>query len=351
MSSGGEPRNVLDVEGLAVGFPTDAGMVMAATNVSLQVKHGQTLGIVGESGSGKSVMLRALCDLVPEPGRVLRGRFEFDGTEFASSQDLGRLRGERIAMIFQDPASSLNPVFTVGAQIREVLQVKRGMGRREAREHAAELLDHVGIAEPRARLRAYAHELSGGMRQRVMIALAIASRPQLLLADEPTTALDVTTQAQILELLLQLQADFGMAIILVTHDLGVVAQVCDEVAVMYAGYIVERGDVRRVIEQPQHPYTRGLLAATPHLDSRQMPVAISGQPPDLAALPPGCPFAARCPEARDECASVEMIVETATWCACPFERGEAPVAAAGGGCSTSDGDGVPRPRSGPAAVS
>lgn len=322
MSGTGDPyattdEPMLSVKGLQVEFPADHGAIKAASNVQLSVARGQTLGIVGESGCGKSVTLRALCGLVPPPGRVRAGTIEFDGSSYNAVDDLGKLRGGMISMIFQDPASSLNPVLSIGTHLSEVLRVKLGYSRRAARTEAIELLSHVGIPDPARRLASYPHELSGGMRQRVMIAMAIAARPKVLLADEPTTALDVTTQEQILKLLLRLQSESGMAIILVTHDLGVVEEVCDEVAVMYAGYVVERISVEN-LATARHPYTRGLMAAMPQIDGQNMPIAIEGQPPSLGSLPPGCPFADRCPQVREQCSSIDMQALTLTRCACPF---------------------------------
>jgi peptide/nickel transport system ATP-binding protein len=308
----------LAVDGLRVEFPGELGAVKAASNVRFSVPRGGTLGIVGESGCGKSVTLRALCGLVPEPGRKVAGSVQVDGVTYSSQAELASLRGEKLSMIFQDPASSLNPVHTVGSQVSEVLRVKLGYSRAAARKEAVELLGHVGIPEPARRMGSYPHEFSGGMRQRAMIAMAIACRPRVLLADEPTTALDVTTQEQILKLLLRLQDESGMAIILVTHDLGVIEEVCDEVVVMYAGYVVERGTVGQLASSPRHPYTRGLIAAMPQIATRSLPAVIVGQPPDLGQLPPGCPFTARCPEARTECAHIDMEAMTLTGCACPF---------------------------------
>lgn len=311
-------EELLKVEGLRVEFPGEAATVRAASNVCFGLGKGRTLGIVGESGCGKSVTLRALCGLVPEPGRVRAGTVRFDGVEYeAAGEGLAGLRGEKISMIFQDPASSLNPVLSIGTHLGEVLRVKLGYSRKAARAEAIELLGHVGIPDPAKRLSSYPHELSGGMRQRVMIAMAIAARPQVLLADEPTTALDVTTQEQILKLLLRLQAESGMAIILVTHDLGVIEEVCDQVVVMYAGYVVERMPVED-LAGASHPYTRGLISAMPQIDAKSMPTAITGQPPSLAELPPGCPFTPRCPQARVECAGIEMQTLTLSECACPY---------------------------------
>ena len=318
---------MLAVNGLRVEFPSEEGTVRAASNVRFSVSRGGTLGIVGESGCGKSVTLRALCGLVPAPGRVVAGSVQVEGVTYRSTQELAKLRGDKLSMIFQDPATSLNPVKTVGRQVSEVLSVKLGHSRKAARAEAIELLGHVGIPEPARRMASYPHELSGGMRQRVMIAMAIACRPRVLLADEPTTALDVTTQEQILQLLLRLQDESGMAIILVTHDLGVIEEVCDEVAVMYAGYVMERGTVNEIAGSPRHPYTRGLIAAMPQIDAHSLPAVIVGQPPDLATLEPGCPFAPRCPQARAECSEVQMELETLTACACPFSEPQAPALA------------------------
>jgi oligopeptide/dipeptide ABC transporter ATP-binding protein len=287
----------------------------------MSVRAGMTLGVVGESGSGKSVTLRALCGLVPHPGRVTGGRLAVNGQPWAWD-NLEALRGSFVSMIFQDPSSSLTPVRTVGSQLEEVLRVKVGLGRQAARKECVELLGHVGIPEPSRRARAYPHELSGGLRQRVAIAMAIATRPRLLLADEPTTALDVTTQEQILVLLKRLQREERMAMVFVTHDMGVVHDIADDVAVMYAGYIVERGTAGDITGSPRHPYTIGLLAAVPKLRTRVLVAPIPGQPPNMAALPLGCPFAPRCAEARPECKVIDMALEAhhPSACACPFNR-------------------------------
>ena len=321
---GEEP--LLSVRDLVTVFATSAGVVVAANGVSFDIGEGDTMGLVGESGSGKSVTCRSILRLVPEPGEVIGGSVLFQGEDILSisPRRLRGLRGSEISMIFQDPMSSLNPVYPIGDQISEPLRIHRGMGRREAREEAVGLLDRVGIPSPRERLDSYPHELSGGMRQRVMIAIAISCRPKLLLADEPTTALDVTIQDQILSLLLELQAENGMAILLVSHDLGVIAQTCDRVTVMYAGYVVEQATTAELFARPRHPYTVALLEALPELaaerkDGRLVP--IQGQQPDLAALEPGCPFAPRCPRARDACSEVSMVVLEAAqghWTACPF---------------------------------
>jgi oligopeptide/dipeptide ABC transporter ATP-binding protein len=308
-------------------FPAGGGLAVAVNSVSFDLRPGETLGLVGESGSGKSMTCRSILRLVPEPGEIVGGSILFQGRDILSlsRRELRALRGAQISMIFQDPTSSLNPVFTIGDQITEPLRQHRGMGRRSAREEAVRLLDRVGIASAPARLRAYPHELSGGMRQRAMIAVAISCRPKLLLADEPTTALDVTIQDQILSLLLELQAEEQMAIVLVSHDLGVIAQTCDRVTVMYAGYVVERAQTLGLFAAPRHPYTAALLEALPELaiergDHRLVP--IQGQPPDLIGLPPGCPFALRCRHARPECAQVSMelvaVGSRGHETACPF---------------------------------
>ncbi len=307
---------LLEVENLRVEFHTDEGIVGAVGGISFSLAAGQTLGIVGESGSGKSATALALLGLLPRPaGRVAGGRAMFDGVDLVSlsQRKLARLRGQRVAMIFQDPLTALNPFLTIGEQLTEVTRLHLGHNRRQAADHAAHLLDRVGIPAAARRLADYPHQLSGGMRQRVMIAIALACHPTLLIADEPTTALDVTIQAQILELLADLQRSEGMALMLITHDLGVVARVCDRVLVMYAGRIVEDAEVRQLFARPRHPYTRGLLASLPRTDSRpgQRLTPIPGQPPHLADLPPGCAFRERCPHAIGRCeAEVPPLIGT-----------------------------------------
>jgi peptide/nickel transport system ATP-binding protein/oligopeptide transport system ATP-binding protein len=324
-----EGAPLLSVRELVTVFPTRDSLVCAVNGVSFDLRAGETLGLVGESGSGKSVTCRSLLRLVPEPGQIIGGSIEFNGQDILalSPRALRAVRGSQIAMIFQDPMSSLNPVFTVGSQIVEPLRQHRGMSGPEARREAVDLLSRVGIASPSERLRAYPHELSGGMRQRAMIAVAISCKPKLLLADEPTTALDVTIQDQILSLLLDLQAQEGMAIVLVSHDLGVIAQTCDRVAVMYAGYVVEQAATTDLFAAPKHPYTAALLDALPELaherGDRRL-VAITGQPPDLGDLPDGCPFAPRCTHARPACSEVSMellpVGERDHSTACPFSE-------------------------------
>jgi len=291
------------------------------------VGPGECLGIVGESGSGKSMTCRSILGLVPRPGAIIDGSIRWRGQELvgASERRLRRIRGGEIGMIFQDPASALNPVYTIGSQIVETIVAHTDQGRAAARASAVELLSRVGIPSPRERANAYPHQLSGGMRQRAMIALAISCNPSLILADEPTTNLDVTIQDQILHLLADLRAEQEMAMILVSHDLGVVSQTADRVAVMYAGHIVEQASTRELFVRGRHPYTRGLIRALPSLQAgreRDRLVPIEGQPPELDRFPAGCPFQPRCASQRDECAQVDMAlaqVGVDHLSACPFE--------------------------------
>jgi oligopeptide/dipeptide ABC transporter ATP-binding protein len=288
---------VLEVRGLRTSFHTRAGVVRAVTGVDFTLHRGEILGLVGESGCGKSVTSLSILGLISKPGRVESGEVLFEGQDLrmASQAQLRSLRGDRIAMIFQQPTSSLNPVMDVGFQLGEVLEVHRGMKRKVARERALELMRMVGIPDPKRRIDAYPHELSGGMAQRVMIAMALACEPRVLIADEPTTALDVTIQAQILELMRRLQEDTGTAILLITHDLGVVAEMCDRVAVMYAGEIVEQTDARSLFRSPKHPYTQGLIGSIPVMGALKPELnVIPGSVPNLIELPAGCRFAPRC---------------------------------------------------------
>ena len=316
---------LLEVRDLTIAFPARAGLIVAAHGVSFEVAEGETVGIVGESGSGKSVTLRSLLGLVPYPGEVVNGRISWSGRDVVAlrKKELRRLRGREIAMIFQDPMSALNPVLSIGSQLVEAVRTRGSAGRREAADEAVNLLRDVGLPRPAQQLAAYPHQLSGGMRQRVMIALALAQRPKLLLADEPTTALDVTIQDQILTLLRDTQARTGMAMIFVSHDLGVIAQVADRILVMYAGRIMEQGPWADVLVHPRHPYSRGLLAALPSIDpaSRRRLATIPGQPPDLANPGPGCPFQPRCDLCRPACATVPMTLDESPpghGTACPF---------------------------------
>ncbi len=300
-------RPLLSVRDLTVRFRTRAGTITAVDRVSFDLAEGETLAILGETGSGKSVTAQALMGLVPRPaGRVAGGRIVYDGTDLLAGarSDTRRLNGTELAMVFQDPLSALNPVFRVGVQIGELFRRRRGASRSEARRKAIELMDRVGIPAARRRVDDYPHQFSGGMRQRVMIAMALALQPRVLIADEPTTALDVTVQAQIMALLAELKAEHRMAMILISHDLGVVAGVADRVMVMYAGRVVETGGLREVYETIGHPYTRGLMASIPALDApRGRLVPIPGSPPDLTRLPGGCPFRPRCGFATDICGS------------------------------------------------
>jgi peptide/nickel transport system ATP-binding protein len=288
---------VLDVRGLRTTFATRSGLVRAVTGIDFSVGRGEVLGLVGESGCGKSVTSLSVLGLIAKPGRVEAGEALFHGEDLLKATDarLRQIRGDRIAMIFQQPTSALNPVKTVGWQLTEVLEIHRSMKKAAARERVLELLRMVGIPDPERRYQAFPHEMSGGMAQRVMIAMALACEPELLIADEPTTALDVTIQAQILDLMRTLQKETGTAIILITHDLGVVAEMCDRVAVMYAGEIVEQTDVRTLFAAPQHPYTQGLIGSVPVPGVIQDELAtIPGNVPNLISLPPGCRFAPRC---------------------------------------------------------
>jgi oligopeptide/dipeptide ABC transporter ATP-binding protein len=288
---------LLDVRGLRTSFHTSDGVVRAVTGVDFHVNRGEVMGLVGESGCGKSVTSLSILRLIAPPGRIEAGEVIFDGTDLLKvpERNMRELRGERISMIFQQPTSSLNPVYDVGMQLGEVLEIHRAMKRRDARARAEELLAMVGIPDPKRRIDAFPHELSGGMAQRVMIAMALACEPELLIADEPTTALDVTIQAQILDLMRTLQRETNTAMILITHDLGVVAEMCDRVAVMYAGEIVEETTVNNLFEDPKHPYTRGLIGSVPVLgDVRESLTTIPGSVPNLVDLPSGCRFAPRC---------------------------------------------------------
>jgi peptide/nickel transport system ATP-binding protein len=299
------PSALIEIKDLRIRFHGDDGRVThAVDSVDLSVANGATLGLVGESGCGKSVTSLAIMGLLPKQSAEISGAIRFDGFDLlkTSDQTLRDLRGNRLAMIFQEPMTSLNPSFTIGDQIVETILRHRGGSRKSARERAIDLLRRVHIPSPERRIDEYPHKLSGGMRQRVMIAMALACDPRLLIADEPTTALDVTLQAQILELMRELKAASGAAIILITHDLGVVAEVCDEVAVMYAGEIVERAPVDELFSAPQHPYTVGLLGSIPRLDHRADQLAtIEGMVPNMAQPPAGCRFAARCPFVLEAC--------------------------------------------------
>ena len=301
-------QNLLEVRGLEVTFETSGGTLRAVDGVSYDIAPGRTLGVVGESGGGKSMTALAILRLVPEQGSITAGRVALDGVELTGLGEAGMeaVRGDRIAMIFQEPMTSLNPVVTIGEQIAEAYLIHRKVTRKEALGEATELLAKVRIPDPAARAMDYPHQLSGGMRQRAMIAMALACRPALLIADEPTTALDVTIQAQILELMLEIQDEMGMAIQFISHNLGVISEVADEVAVMYAGRIVERAGARAIFDQPLHPYTKGLIETVPIIGrrTRRLP-AIPGVVPDLMRLPSGCRFSDRCALADQACREAE----------------------------------------------
>ena len=296
---------ILKIRDLDVSFFTQQGEVRAVNKVSYDLRDGEVMGIVGESGSGKSVSAYAMMGLIPEPGRIKNGTIEFDGKPIheMTERELQKIRGNDISIIFQDPMTSLNPVFSIGNQIMEVLLLHTNLDKRQAKLRAIELLELVGVNEPARRLRQYPHEFSGGMRQRVMIAIALACEPKLLIADEPTTALDVTIQAQILELMNDLKDKLGMSIILITHDLGVVADMCENIIVMYAGMVLERGTAEDIFYRPSHPYTIGLLQSVPNLEAEDHVklVPIEGSPVDSLNLPAGCPFAPRCEHCMKIC--------------------------------------------------
>ena len=300
---------MLQVQDLEVEFRTRDGIAKAVNGVSFDVHAGRTLAVLGESGSGKSVTAQAVMGIIDSPpGFVTGGRVLFEGTDLLqlSKKAMQKYRGERIAMVFQDALSALNPVYSVGFQIAEMFRVHRGMSRKDGMVKALELMDRVRIPAAKDRIKNYPHQFSGGMRQRIMIAIALALDPQVLIADEPTTALDVTVQAQIMALLSELQRESGMGLILITHDLGVVADVADDIVVMYAGKVVEKAPVREIYAEPAHPYTEGLLSSIPRLDRKgQDLAAIKGLPPNLTRIPPGCPFHPRCPYRRDDPCTTE----------------------------------------------
>ena len=299
-------ETILKVEDLKTSFMTSSGEVQAVRGVSFEVHKGEILGIVGESGSGKSVTSMSILRLLADTARIKNGKIEFEGTDLTkvSDKQMREIRGQKIAMVFQDPMSSLNPLIPVGKQVAEMIHVHHPeMKRDELQAATLELFREVRIPEAEKRLKSYPHEFSGGMRQRVMIAMALANHPDLLIADEPTTALDVTIQAQILELMQDLQKKLGMAILMITHDLGVIAGMCDEVIIMYAGGVCERGTADKIFYHPQHEYTKGLLRSIPNIDSdeKERLVPISGTPIDLLRMPSGCPFAPRCEKAMKVC--------------------------------------------------
>ncbi len=301
----GRNGNILEVRDLRTYFQTEDGTVKAVDGIDFELKRGETLGIVGESGSGKSVTNLSIIRLIPDPpGKIVSGEIVFDGQDILllPTEEVRRIRGKRIAMIFQDPMTSLNPFMRISKQLMELTELHLGYTRDQAYEHAIKMLDTVGIPDARARVDSYPHEFSGGMRQRVMIAMALSCEPELLIADEPTTALDVTIQAQILELIKSLKEKTGTSVILITHDLGVVAGMTDHIIVMYAGKVFEQARTRELFATPGNPYTKGLLRSVPDPTSEQGDLyQIPGLPPDVAHLPPGCPFAPRCERAEEIC--------------------------------------------------
>ncbi len=307
--------NLIEVRNLHTHFFTQYGVARAVDGIDFQVRLGETLALVGESGSGKSVTGLSIMGLIDEPGRIVEGEVRLGGVDLLKlrEKEMDAIRGARIAMIFQEPMTSLDPVYRVGTQIGEVLRIHKKLSRREAFERAAELMDKVGIPDPESRRSAYPHELSGGMRQRVMIAAALACEPELIIADEPTTALDVTIQAQILDLINSMKREIGSAVLLITHDLGVVSQVADRVAVMYAGRILEIAPVEKLFAVPNHPYTKGLLACIPDVDheseSRRMLPALRGSIPRLYAIPEGCRFRDRCSNVFEPCTNEPDLIQ------------------------------------------
>jgi oligopeptide/dipeptide ABC transporter ATP-binding protein len=299
-------RPLLEIDNLSTHYISQQGtrVVRAVDDVSLRINAGETLGIVGESGSGKSTLALTILRVLPTAAHIVGGSMMFEGEDLVQKSDaeMRRVRGKRIAMILQDPMASLNPLFSIGDQIAEPIRVHEGTGRSAAWRRAKELLKSVRIPSPETRVTQYPHEMSGGMRQRIVGAIGMSCEPRLLIADEPTTSLDLTIQAQYLSLLRDLQREHGLALIFITHNLGIVARMCDQLAVMYAGRVVECGPVSRVFNTPAHPYTEALLSSIPRMsDSRKRLTAIDGQPPDLSAMPPGCAFAPRCPSAFDRC--------------------------------------------------
>ena len=315
---------LLEVKDLQTHFFTMDGVVRAVDGVSYDLEEGETLGLVGESGCGKSVSALSLMRLIPDPpGKIVNGEVVLDGEDILKidMDDMRNIRGAKMSMVFQEPMTSLNPVLTIERQLTETLQLHKGMSKVEARREGIDLLSRVGIPDPEQRIKQYPHQFSGGMRQRVMIAMALSCSPRLIIADEPTTALDVTIQAQILELMKSLTTEFGVALIVITHNLGVVARYADRVNIMYAGRIIERGTAREIYSNPRHPYTVGLLRSVPRLDlpRRAKLDPIEGQPPDLVNLPAGCAFRARCRWAVDKCATDTPVLEETSpnhWSAC-----------------------------------
>ncbi len=320
---------LLEVKDLHTSFFTPAGEVKAVNGVTFSLDEGKVLGIVGESGSGKSVTAYSILQILSSPGRIVSGSIRYRGQELVGvdKNEMSKIRGNKISIIFQDPMTSLNPVYTIGNQLMEAIMLHTDRNKEQARERAIEMIRLVGITEPEKRIKQYPHELSGGMRQRVMIAMALACEPDILIADEPTTALDVTIQAQILDLIKDLQKQFGMSVILITHDLGVVAEMCDEVIVMYAGEVCERGTADEIFYNPKHEYTKGLMRSIPTVsdDDRRLE-PIGGTPVDLLNMPDGCPFSPRCEAAMQiclHCKAKEMLINSDHAATCWYNAKEA----------------------------
>ena len=305
--------SLLEIRDLKTYFFTEAGVVKAVENATVNVKSKETVGLVGESGSGKTVTALSALRIIPRPGRIVGGSIKFEGTDVLamSDEEMRKLRGPKMAMVFQDPSSSLNPVYTVEKQLSDILMLHRNLTKKEASERAQYLLELVGIPEPHTRLKAYPHELSGGMKQRIAIARALSCEPTLLFADEPTTNLDVTVQAQVLELMKKLQRDLGMSMVMITHDMGIIADMTERVTIMYAGKVMEAADTKTIFHDPRHPYTEALLAAVPRVDQRKILEVIPGNIPNLIEPPSGCVFHPRCKYAKQICTDAVPSLEEA----------------------------------------
>jgi len=305
--------SLLEIRDLKTYFFTEAGVVKAVEDATVDVKSKETVGLVGESGSGKTVTALSALRIIPRPGRIVGGSIKFEGTDVLamSDEEMRKLRGRKMAMVFQDPSSSLNPVYTVEKQLSDILMLHRNLTKKEASERAQYLLELVGIPEPHTRLKAYPHELSGGMKQRIAIARALSCEPTLLFADEPTTNLDVTVQAQVLELMKKLQRDLGMSMVMITHDMGIIADMTERVTIMYAGKVMEAADTKTIFHDPRHPYTEALLAAVPRVDQRKILEVIPGNIPNLIEPPSGCVFHPRCKYAKQICTDAVPSLEEA----------------------------------------
>ena len=305
--------SLLEIRDLKTYFFTEAGVVKAVENATVDVKSKETIGLVGESGSGKTVTALSALRIIPRPGRIVGGSIKFEGTDVLamSDEEMRKLRGRKMAMVFQDPSSSLNPVYTVEKQLSDILMLHRNLTKKEASERAQYLLELVGIPEPHTRLKAYPHELSGGMKQRIAIARALSCEPTLLFADEPTTNLDVTVQAQVLELMKKLQRDLGMSMVMITHDMGIIADMTERVTIMYAGKVMEAADTKTIFHDPKHPYAEALLAAVPRVDQRKILEVIPGNIPNLIEPPSGCVFHPRCKYAKQICTDAVPSLEEA----------------------------------------